>query len=213
MGSRSSADTFVWGHNLSPVVKGGVWGAEKQTRPHISALPYIRPPEPEGTRLPQAPSWLMARSLPLPRCPQPHCGRRGCGGASVPVSHPHTEPIVPGTQGADSAHCHPFPGTGHPRGGLCQGRPPSPVGQLGGGAARSSPTQGARACGQPSQPQVQDQTLTPCKPLEQAPTYREKSLLWHLCPIKAVSMCASAPGGGFRPFSANRSLAQALRMG
>lgn len=129
--------------------------------------------------LPQAPSWLMARPLPLPRCPQPHCRRRGCGGTSVPVPHPHTEPIVPGTQGADSAHCHPFTGTGHPRGGLCQGHPPSPVGQLGGGAAHSSPTQGARACGRPSQPQVQDQTLTPCKPLEQAPTYREKSLLWH----------------------------------
>lgn len=66
----------------------------------------------------------------------------GCGAvpeASPLCPTPTQSPLSPEHKGLTQAHCYPFMGTGRPWGGLCQGRPPSHVDQLGCGAAHAFP--------------------------------------------------------------------------
>lgn len=131
--------------------------------------------------------------------------------ASCLSPHPHIEPIVSQHKGPTQAHCYPFMGTGHPRGGLCQAStlPHWPAREWG---AYSFPTpkRGQRVWQDFKTTNAGWNMSLYANPWNEPPLpERKKSPPLALLQMKTANICVSA-WGPRHPSSADGTLAAAL---
>lgn len=117
-------------------------GEERRGTPVPTPQPCLRscPRGPRRTRVLRS-SFVAESPFPASASVSPALPwKEGVWGGLLPHPRPpHRAHCLRNTRGRLSPLPYPFMGTGHPRGGLCQGRPPSQAGQLGCGAAHLPP--------------------------------------------------------------------------